>query len=222
MSDAVETAVVSIKKMIRDLALMPGQRIGQESVAEELSISRAPVREALRLLQSDGVVVHEKNVGYSVRRLTASELRQVYSMREVLEEMLLRGIPREAEIPVDRLREMNEEMRVLGDAGRVDEMRELNQVWHFLILELSPLDIVRQEVLRLWDLSHAYRSYYLYDGASRQRVVEEHNAIIEALEQRDIDRLVEVSRTHRAAVTDEVRRGDLLKPVKGSAFPGTG
>lgn len=84
---------VSLSKLVRDdmLALIlkgvlePGQRINEPDVASRLQVSRVPVREALRELESSGLVISRKHAGVFVRRLDADEVRDLYQMRGLLD-----------------------------------------------------------------------------------------------------------------------------------------
>ncbi|MBK5206250.1 MAG: GntR family transcriptional regulator, partial [Polaromonas sp.] len=65
--------------------LMPGQRISEPDVASRLQVSRVPVREALRELESSGLVISRKHSGVFVRQLEAGEIRDLYQMRGLLD-----------------------------------------------------------------------------------------------------------------------------------------
>src|SRR6478752_4080553 len=83
----------SLSKLVRDemLALIlrgeivPGQRINEPDVAARLQVSRVPVREALRELESSGLVISRKHSGVFVRQLDAAEVRDLYQMRGLLD-----------------------------------------------------------------------------------------------------------------------------------------
>ncbi len=64
---------------------MPGDRLREEDVAERLSLSRTPVREALRRLEADGIVEHRPRIGAVIRKLEHAEVVELYEMRIVLE-----------------------------------------------------------------------------------------------------------------------------------------
>ena len=65
--------------------LLPGDRLMEVELAKRLGISRTPIREAIRQLESDGVVAHVPRVGASIRRLDHAEISELYDMRAVLE-----------------------------------------------------------------------------------------------------------------------------------------
>src|SRR5687767_5679974 len=84
--------VDKIRNMILSGELLPGQPLRQVQLAERLGVSRVPVREALTTLVADGAVVHTPNTGYAVARFNLAELREIFLMRELLEDELLRRV----------------------------------------------------------------------------------------------------------------------------------
>ncbi|MEO0487420.1 MAG: GntR family transcriptional regulator [Pseudomonadota bacterium] len=80
-----ETAYERLHASIREGVFQPGDRLREEEVAERLQLSRTPVREALRRLEADGIVEHRPRQGAIVRRLTHTEVVELYEMRVVLE-----------------------------------------------------------------------------------------------------------------------------------------
>lgn len=80
-----QAAHAAIIVEIRRGAILPGDRLREEELAERLGLSRTPVREALRRLEAEGIVEHRPRVGAVIRRLGHSEIVELYEMRIVLE-----------------------------------------------------------------------------------------------------------------------------------------
>lgn len=198
--------------------LLPGHPVRQESIARHLGTSRAVVREALRVLESEGVLHHRRNMGYEVARLTTDELNQTYLMRRLLESELIRNLSPIGPEIVKELEQLNRDMKVAADAADVVTLRRLNYSFHFLIFEQSGLDLVVEEVRRIWALSDAYRSGYLYDSTARQQVVAEHNHIIQAVAANDRAKLIRQLDSHRNGLTR--RLATLLAGGDSSVGPG--
>jgi DNA-binding GntR family transcriptional regulator len=198
VSKAVERVVVELRRMISSGELLPGQQIRQESMAEQLSVSRLPVREGLRQLAADGLVRHVHNVGYTVTRLSQSEFDEIYLMRRLLETEVI------GRLPMPPTRELLQQViglnnKVISAADQLDlvEMRQQNQEFHFAIFRLSNLKMVIDEIERLWNWAAPYHSVYLLSPASRRAVIDEHAAMIDALRTGDNDRLVKLMDLHR-------------------------
>jgi DNA-binding GntR family transcriptional regulator len=199
-----ERAVLAVRQRIHDGQLLPGQPIRQVAVAEELGMSRVPLREALKTLQAEGLVGPGPSGGFAVTRLSADELGQFYLMRRLLESEVLRRVNGVSEADLQRLTELNARMGDLVDAPS-PEWRPLNHEFHFRIFGLGgDLGHVLTEIGRLWDRTAPYRAVYSSERTVRARVVEEHAALIAALRECDVERLVQLMDVHRGTSEHEV------------------
>src|SRR5262245_28987329 len=120
-----ERAVLALRELVHDGVLLPGQPIRQAAIAEQLGISRVPVREALKNLEAEGLVEPSPSGGFVVARLSADELSQIYLMRRLLETELLRRITSVPEAELGALTELNGRMAELID-NPSRELRHLN------------------------------------------------------------------------------------------------
>lgn len=200
----VAHVVEQIRYMMRRRELLPGQALRQEALAERLGVSRVPVREALKALQAEGVVRHQPNAGYTVTRLSAEELRQAYLMRAALEAAVLRELPRPGSDLLAELTGLNERIAEAGEARDILRTVELNHEFHFALFRSSGLHLIVDELERIWKMTEAYRSVYVYDEAARKRIVREHRQLISALRRGDTDRAVRIMDDHRAATQQQL------------------
>jgi DNA-binding GntR family transcriptional regulator len=197
-------AADQIRDLIVRRVLLPGEKIRQVELAQRVGVSRSPLREALRTLESEGIVTYEANRGYVVSRLNRDDLAQIYQMRALLETEILRTVARPDASSVAAVARHNDDMVEAMTAGNVSGMLAANRDFHFAIFGLSPLTLFQREVRRLWQLSEGYRATYLWLPETRSRIAAEHVAIVQALRRFDIDRLVELSSHHRGASEDVV------------------
>jgi DNA-binding GntR family transcriptional regulator len=197
-------AADAIRELIVRRELLPGEKIGQVELANRVGVSRSPLREALRTLESEGVVGYEPNRGYVVSRLDADDLAQIYRMRGLLETELLSTLVKPDETQVQQLVTLNEAMETGMAVGSVAEMLRANREFHFAIFALSPLDLFVRESRRLWQLSEGYRATYLWMPETRARVLNEHRQIIAALETFDPKRVAKLCAHHRGSSEDVV------------------
>jgi DNA-binding GntR family transcriptional regulator len=208
VADGATQLTLEAADQIRDLIirriLLPGEKIRQVELAKRVGVSRSPLREALRTLESEGIVSYEVNRGYVVSRLDRDDLEQIYRMRALLEQELLSAIVRPDARTVRAIAKHNDEMVRAIEAGNVSAMLEANRNFHFAIFELSPLDLFFREVRRLWQLSEGYRAAYLWLPETRARIVSEHAAMVTVLREFDPGKLVELSAQHRTASEDVV------------------
>ena len=189
----------ALRAMLLDGALQPGAPIRQEMTAKELRVSRIPVREALRMLEAEGVVRYQKNTGYTVSRLSREELRQNYLLRRILETGVLREIRSAGQTDLSTLVTLNIDLAHALERGNVAESLRLNKKFHFTMFGLAQLGLISEEISRIWLHSDTYRAVILYAPESADRVVAEHTTMIELLAHGQIDELVEVMDHHRDA-----------------------
>jgi len=191
-------AAAQIRGLIIDRVLLPGEKIRQVELAERIGVSRSPLREALRTLESEGVVTYEINRGYVVARLDDEDLAQIFRMRSMLEGELLRLIKRPDNAALANLRDLNARMMKAIAEGNIGEVLRYNREFHFAIFALSPLNQFRREVQRLWQLSERNSAAWWWrTPEASSRIDSEHKAIIAALRKFDVDRLVELCEHHR-------------------------
>jgi DNA-binding GntR family transcriptional regulator len=191
-------AAAHIRGLIIDRVLLPGEKIRQVDLAERIGVSRSPLREALRTLESEGVVAYHVNRGYVVARLDDDDLAQIYRMRSMFERELLCTIKRPTAGVLTQLAGMNTDMMDAIDRRDFADVLRLNREFHFAIFELSPLNQFRREVERLWQLSEGYSTQWWWrTPEARTRIDTEHLEIIRLLGTFDLDRLVDVCESHR-------------------------
>jgi DNA-binding GntR family transcriptional regulator len=163
----------------------PGERIRQEDIAERFGASRLPVREALRMLEAEGLTEHEPHKGARVPRLSRHDVDVVYQMRERLEPLaLIESLPLLTEEEHDRLDDVQRRIEANTD---VDRFLDLDREFHLLTYSGCSLDPLNSMVTRLWNSTQHYRRMFVQlGGRSRMWVVNaEHRLILDAVVRRD-------------------------------------
>ena len=123
-----ELAYARLYGAIRAGSFQPGDRLREVDVAERLSLSRTPVREALRKLEAEGVIEHRPRLGAVIRRLSHGEVVELYEMRLVLERTAAEMAAKHAApAEVDVLEQLNTE---LSGAGSPEAAAAINQDFH--------------------------------------------------------------------------------------------
>ena len=118
-----------LRRAITTGRLRPGAPIRQDALAEELQVSRVPLREALKTLQGEGLVRYEAHRGYFVETLSLDDLREVYRIRELLEEEAVRrAVERLADADLDRLEEIQADVERAAAEGDVLAMTTANRL----------------------------------------------------------------------------------------------
>lgn len=165
--------------------LAPGTRIKQEELAAELGASRVPVREALRMLESRGLVGLRANSGAWVAEMTPGDLSLSYQIRERVEPLLLLdSMPRLTEADIAELREIQQAIEATDD---VEEFLVLDRKLHWTSYRGHRTTLLATMVARLWDTTQHYRREFMrISGGPRSWVTNsEHRLLIEAIERRD-------------------------------------
>lgn len=174
-----------LRQQILGGGLRPGDRIRQEEVAERLGASRVPVREALRILEAEGLTEHEAHKGARVPRLSQHEVDMVYQMRERLEPLaLIESLDHLSDDDVARAEQLQEQIEANED---LDRFLELDREFHLLTYTGCTLDPLMNMVTRLWNSTQHYRrAFVALSGPGRMWVVNaEHRLILDAVERRD-------------------------------------
>jgi DNA-binding GntR family transcriptional regulator len=188
-----------IRGIITSGELAPGQKIPERELCEQFGVSRTPLREALKVLASEGIVTLRPNRGAMVRPLTIEELEEVFPVMGALEalsgEIACLHI---TDAEVEAIRRMHGVMVEHWRRGELQDYFRLNQRIHVAILEAT-----RNETLKsiYRGLSGRLLSARYIANMSPERwaqAVEEHEAILEALDARDGARLAEILKSHLA------------------------
>lgn len=193
---SVASVIVALRELILDRELLPGEQIRQEEMARTLGVSRVPLREALRVLTAEGLLVHRPHQGYRVAQLNRQGLEQIHTLLEFLETELLRTARWPDAEEIRRMRQLDRQMAEAAAAGDVGEVNRLNRELHLSIFRLSPMEIYLAEVERFWALSEPYR--LLHVATTDPAVaIEQHEQIIDAMEARDRALCLRVLSRHR-------------------------
>lgn len=214
---AQEAVLAELRRAIASGALKPGQPIAQATVAEQLGVSRVPVREALKILQGEGQVEYQPHHGYSVTRLDLDDLREAYRIRQLLETEAARmSVPRFGTEEVRALAKAAREVDNAGDDEDYATMAAANRRFHFLLVEGAGMPRLTHLVRILWDATDAYRSFYYTDADNRHRVRAEHAAIVKAVAEGDVEAVVAQLDAHRQHAVDEITGGMSLEDAQGA------
>ena len=165
----------------------PGTRLRQEELAAQYGASRVPVREALRILESEGLVTTVANAGAWIARLSLDECVELYQVRERIEPLLLRySMPHLTAEQIIRLADLVEEMRQSRD---VERFLVLDREFHLGSYAGAETTFLGPTVERLWNTTQHYRRAYtrLLDGESNRILHDEHHMLVTAIRDGDSD-----------------------------------
>lgn len=211
--------LAELRRLIAKGQLRPGDQIVQDALAEELGVSRLPLREALKILEGEGQVMYRPHRGYFVVELSLEDLVEVYRLRALLEAEAVRvGLPKLNQEDIDRILEAQRDVESAASAADVSAMATANRRFHLGMLQPCGMNRLNRFVNILWDATEPYRLVYYNDESHRDLVVIEHDKAVDALLARDADRLVEVLAEHRRN-SIEALRGLLELPEAQASEP---
>lgn len=216
----VESIVRALSDAIWSGRLAPGSKIHEEQMASEFGTSRSPVREAMRVLASKGLVVIQPNRGARVVEITESRMRDLYGIRSVLEGLAARlATARVTSEDLDALRASSDAMRAAVMAKDQEAYFDANQAFHSAVGRLSGNDRLC-ELLEDWPVQ-IYRLFFprsYLDPSHVGLYIGSHDAVIEAFERRDAESAERLMRRHADDSLREALR--LIRAQEGDPSEG--
>lgn len=210
-------AYAELRAAIVENRYAPGDRLVEQTIATELGLSRTPVREALRMLEAEGLVVSEPNRGAIVRPLSSTEVDDLYGLRIRLESYAVEVATQratEAELAglIDAADAFGAVRRAV-DGGSVEGVRQIheaNRGFHDGILAAARHRRLTAMLARTVDIPLVFQAFRSFGPAKVERSDVFHHLIVEAMCRRDAERASALMAEHiaqgRDAVLDEMVR----------------
>lgn len=174
-----------------------GEPLRQDGLADELGVSRIPIREALRQLEAEGLVTFSPHRGAVVSTLSLPEIEEVFALRADIEtDLLRRSVPRIAPDQLHRAEEILEGWDRALETGDLGVYGELNWQFHATLYAPAERPITMVIVQRLHQHSERYLRMQLALTHRESQASEEHRAIVVAARRRDARRASTLLRDH--------------------------
>ncbi|MDJ1007322.1 MAG: GntR family transcriptional regulator [Paracoccaceae bacterium] len=187
-------AYLRIVADIRTGALAPGDRLTETDLARRFGISRTPIREAIRRLETDGLVTHIPRVGAAIRRLDHAEISELYDMRTVLEGTAARFAARAAsDVELDELAAIH---RAMGRAEGAAALYETNRQFHAALLDAARNRFLIKAVEAIHTTFLILGTSTMEDTERARAALNEHAVLLEALRARDGEAAEAAMRRH--------------------------
>ncbi|MFT4959044.1 MAG: DNA-binding GntR family transcriptional regulator [Paracoccaceae bacterium] len=182
-------------------------RLDERSLADQLGVSRTPLRDAIARLESDGLLTVVPRKGVFVQRKTLSEILEIIVAWAALESMAARlAAERASNSDIAALRKIAAKYNDARADTRISEYSEDNIRFHQKILEISKCTLLKTMADGLFLHMHAVRKRAMGEDDRVTRSVVDHSEIIEALEERDPEKAAQMVRDHTMRLHDHVRR----------------
>ena len=183
----------------------PGERLMEISLANRLGVSRTPVREAIRKLELEGLVIMIPRKGAQVARITEKNLRDVIEIRTVLEEFAaVLACERIDQSGLHDLRQAHEDFFRSVENGDILDIVDNDETFHDTIFRATNNDRLISIINNLREQFYRYRMEYVKDIRQRSNLVEEHRELLDAISSRDSIKAKELMKTHLLNQQQEV------------------
>ena len=191
-----EHLVQLIKESILAGDVLPGQQLVQREIAQRYNSSVTPVREALNQLSSEGIVVYEPHYGARVQPIDVEGVDEICLIRSALEELGLElAFPRITPDDLQELRDIQAAIEErIGDRQWYSDYRKLNHEFHFGLFQSGECRHLQSTLEHVWYRLPWQTMPVTYEGVLD--VAREHTAVIDALENQDLQRAKQALRKH--------------------------
>lgn len=190
--------------------LKPGERLMEIQLANKLGVSRTPVREAIRKLELEGLVLMIPRKGAEVADISEKSLKDVLEVREALEELAARlACDKITKEGINRLKKAAQDFRSALKSNDITQMAEADVRFHDVICNATENQKLGQLLNNLREQMYRYRIEYLKDQQVYEKLLSEHEEIIRHIEKGEKDEAARVVSRHienqAQAVTDVIR-----------------
>jgi DNA-binding GntR family transcriptional regulator len=199
MSSSADKVYDWLLEALRRGTLSPGEPLREEAIAQELQVSRTPVREALRRLQAEGFVATGPRRGIIVREPAYDELSELCVVRETLESLAARlaaGSITSAELYL--LEELSREMEQAYREGQFEALARLNAEFHAVIWRASRNRYLARHLDKIRLLIARRQGTTLTYPGRAEEMLQEHRLLLDAIKRGDADRAAQIAHQHMA------------------------
>lgn len=178
----------TLRQAILKGELAPGERLMEIQLAEKLGVSRTPIREAIRKLELEGLVLMIPRKGAEVAKISEKSLRDVLEVRRSLEELAIDWLARETDEEIEQLGERQNDFKNAINKGNAMNIAETDEAFHDVIYLGTGNDKLVQILNNLREQMYRYRLEYIKDEDKRQILIVEHEHILAAIKARILQR----------------------------------
>lgn len=192
-----------LRQAILDGQLEPQHRLVEQDIAESMEISRGPIRDALKILENEGLVVRQPYRGTFVAPLNPEDMREIYTLREALESLAIKYIIKDATL--EQIEELEKIVHAMEELAKQDygqmEAADQDIEFHHMLCKISG----HKRVLAAWEALSGQIRIVLWKHRLehptdlRDRSVHWHADIVDALCQRDSEKAIKIMHKHMAA-----------------------
>ena len=183
-----EVVYESLKKTLIESKIPIGERFIEKEYSDRLNISRTPVRESLKQLESEGLVKYIPRTGVVVNRITREDVIEIYKIRSSLEFLVAtEAMKYIQQSDADKIYKLLDETEIAHKENNIEEVIRLFSVYNTELYELSHMKILTTIISNLNNYLHKFRKISIEDKVRRENAIIEHRNIIKAILNKDRD-----------------------------------
>lgn len=203
----------TLREAILKGELKPGERLMELQLASKLGVSRTPIREAIRMLEQEGLAVTVPRKGAEVAKMTEKDMEDVLEIREVLDELAATiACEQMTQEQLDALRGTMREFEEFTKTGNVKKIAEADVKFHDIIYQATGNPKLVNLLNNLREQMYRYRIEYLKDEKNYPVLIREHCQIVEGLIEKDKEKVTAAMHHHVRnqvlAVKEIIRNSD--------------
>ncbi|MGB9813216.1 MAG: GntR family transcriptional regulator [Thermovenabulum sp.] len=186
-----------IRKKIFTGELKEGERLVEKDLAEKLKVSRTPVREALRKLETEGLVVHLPRKGVVVKGFSKEDVIEIYSIRKALEALAITfTVKNITQSEIEKLKKLNEKMKKAAEKDDTEKLFELLREFNKVLIESCRMPRLINLISTYREYLERFRAITMSQKERKLSALKEHDEIIDAIINRDEKRAQELVQDH--------------------------
>jgi DNA-binding GntR family transcriptional regulator len=174
-----------------------GERIIEKEYAQRLNISRTPVREALKQLETEDLIEYIPRLGVVAKKITKEDVIEIYRIRESLEFLVIcQAMENITPDEINKISELLDLTEIFNMEGNINEVNKLFTEFNFLISDASRMRRLPMMISNLSNYLQRFRNISILDNDRRERALVEHRQILNAIVSKDKDLVEETIKSH--------------------------
>ncbi|MDW7669236.1 MAG: GntR family transcriptional regulator [Bacillota bacterium] len=197
----------TLKEAILTGKLEPKERLMEIKLADQLGVSRTPVREAIRKLELEGLVIMEPRKGAYVSDISFKDIIDTLEVREALETFAVKlAIEKNTVEEISEIEALNKSFKEAYKNKDIEKMVEFDTKIHSAILNLSDNSKLISFMEELNEIMQRFRLIFFNETYNPERIDEEHHEVMKALKNKDIERAQEAMRQHLCTLREDIKK----------------
>jgi DNA-binding GntR family transcriptional regulator len=197
----------TLKDAILKGKLEPKERLMEIQLAEQLGVSRTPVREAIRKLELEGLVIMEARKGAYVSDISYEDIIDTLEVREALETYAVKlAIEKKTTKKINNLEKLNDEFQKAFEENDIQKMVYLDTTIHNDLLALSGNKKLISFMDALNEIMQRFRLIYFNESYNPEVIIKEHYEVFEAIKRGDKESAVKAMTSHLSTLKDDIKK----------------